>query len=632
MFFMKYLILLACVSNAVFSFQTSKTAIKIDKQFNKKISGSSFNCPFSSSDCKVDKQYSNFNGNCNNLKNSNYGKSETPFKRLLSAVYDDGVGSARSLAESGNALPNPRSVSTSLNNDKDGEEPLWSHIFATFGQFLTHDIAETSMSSTDESRPSCPCGSTDTSCLSIEVTEDAKGDLDTSCMEFVRSSGSFQNLDCSGDQREQLNLINSFIDASTVYGNSENENNELRAFTGGFLLTSDGVETEKPYLPSNEEVCSADGDDSVKCFHSGDDRTTENLGLTGIHTVFLREHNRIAAQLAVLNQNWDDEKLFFETRKIIIGILQHIVYDQYVPAVIGREIAASYGLTPTTDGSFYTGYNSSVNPQLTSEFATAAMRYGHSLISNHYHRYNTNNELIDEELSFSDINFKSEEAYNKDKGGIDSIVMGLINTLSAKVDLSIASDLQNKLMDTPGGDLFDLAAFNINRGRDHGLQPYAKYVEYCTGKKLESFDDLEALGVDEKKRGRLSRDYESVNDIDLWIGGLAEEPADDAEADTITGPTFTCIIGEQFRDLKNGDRFYYENAPDSEKGTENTAFTSEQLAEIKKITFSTLLCNNLDISEINYDVFFTKTGIRPENKVKTKCSEFEQMDLTKWQK
>ena len=128
----------------------------------------------------------------------------------------------------------------------------------------------------------------------------------------------------------------------------------------GFLLTSDGIETEKHYLPKTEDTCSANGDSTMKCFHSGDSRTSENLGLTGIHTVFVREHNRIAAQLAVLNKDWDDETLFYETRRIIIGILQHIVYDQYVPGVIGKEGSQTYGIVPTTDGSFYTGYDSEV--------------------------------------------------------------------------------------------------------------------------------------------------------------------------------------------------------------------------------------------------------------------------------
>ena len=64
----------------------------------------------------------------------------------------------------------------------------------------------------------------------------------------------------------------------------------------------------------------------------------------------------------------------------------------------------------------------------------------------------------------------------------------------------------------------------------------------------------------------------NVADIDLWIGGLAEIVT--GRGDVITSPTFTCIIGEQFRDLKYGDRFYYENAPNAALNTDKTAFTA----------------------------------------------------------
>ena len=63
----------------------------------------------------------------------------------------------------------------------------------------------------------------------------------------------------------------------------------------------------------------------------------------------------------------------------------------------------------------------------------------------------------------------------------------------------------------------------------------------------------------------------NVEDIDLWVGGLAEIVV--GEDDVLTGPTFTCLLGKQFSELKRGDRFYYENAPDRNKGTASTAFS-----------------------------------------------------------
>lgn len=128
----------------------------------------------------------------------------------------------------------------------------------------------------------------------------------------------------------------------------------------GLMLTSNGISSDKPYPPQSEDTCSKENDSKMKCFESGDTRTSENLGLTGIHTVFLREHNRIAAELAKVNPSWDDERLFKETRRIVIAILQHITYDQYIPGTIGKEGSEHYGLVPTTDNTYFTGYNSSV--------------------------------------------------------------------------------------------------------------------------------------------------------------------------------------------------------------------------------------------------------------------------------
>jgi len=85
--------------------------------------------------------------------------------------------------------------------------------------------------------------------------------------------------------------------------------------------------------------------------------------------------------------------------------------------------------------------------------------------------------------------------------------MGLINTLSGQFDLNLADDLQNRLQDTPGGNFIDLAAFNINRGRDHGLPGYTKYVSLCTGLTISAFSDLANLNWNTNNINRMSALY-----------------------------------------------------------------------------------------------------------------------------
>jgi hypothetical protein len=101
-----------------------------------------------------------------------------------------------------------------------------------FGQFLAHDM--TGQSATTDSvgaEIDCPCGSTDSSCMSVQMP--ANDSMRMSCMKFTRSSASFSNLNCDQSYREQLNLYSSYLDGSAIYGNSLEKSQQLRSLVGG---------------------------------------------------------------------------------------------------------------------------------------------------------------------------------------------------------------------------------------------------------------------------------------------------------------------------------------------------------------------------------------------------------------
>ena len=129
----------------------------------------------------------------------------------------------------------------------------------------------------------------------------------------------------------------------------------------------------------------------------------------------------------------------------------------------------------------------------------------------------------------------------------------------------------------------DLAAINIQRGRDHGLAPYNIWREQCGLKRLQTWEEL-ADAMDGDTAVRMKSVYEHVDDIDLFTGGMAEKPV----VGGIIGPTFACILGQQFLNLRRGDRFWYEN------GNHPGAFTPEQLQEIRKTSLSRIICDCLD--------------------------------------
>ena len=112
----------------------------------------------------------------------------------------------------------------------------------------------------------------------------------------------------------------------------------------------------------------------------------------------------------------------------------------------------------------------------------------------------------------------------------------------------------------------DLASLNIQRGRDHGLAPYNIWREQCGLRRFSRWEELEDV-MDKRTVARLENVYEHVDDIDLFPGGMAEKPV----VGGIVGPTFACVLGQQFLNLRKGDRFWYEN------GDHPGAFTKEQL-------------------------------------------------------
>ncbi len=148
----------------------------------------------------------------------------------------------------------------------------------------------------------------------------------------------------------------------------------------------------------------------MMCFKGGEDRTSENLGLTGIQVLFLREHNRIATELANINKNWNDDLVFYETRRIVIAMYQHIIYNEWLVSVLGKKFHEQNGFLPLKNG-FFNGYDRSVNPALYNEFAAAALRFGHSLVRNKLNRFDSKNQVIGATLNISNMIFLTDEAY-----------------------------------------------------------------------------------------------------------------------------------------------------------------------------------------------------------------------------
>lgn len=203
-------------------------------------------------------------------------------------------------------------------------------------------------------------------------------------------------------------------------------------------------------------------------------------------------------------------------------------------------------------------------------------------------------------------------------GNIDRILMGLGTQTCQKFDNLFSKQVSNHLFQSKT-EMFgmDLVALNIQRGRDHGLPGYNSYRALCGLPLASTFADLsDVIGQDIVDE--LQKVYEDVDDIDLFIGGVSERPI----GNSLVGPTFRCLIGDQFRRLREGDRFFYDSSSNAGK------LTLEQLAEIKKTSLARIHCDNGD----NVRSMQKKAFIKPstENPLESCDISIPLLDISTW--
>ncbi len=499
-------------------------------------------------------------GTGNNLLHPDFGSAGNPLLRMADIGYADGVS-----APAGESRKSPREISNilaaqeeSILNDAGASDFVWQ-----WGQFLDHDIDLTP----EADDPREPFN------IAVPVGDpffdpSFEGDKVILLNRSVHDGG-----DTRHSQRQQLTLITAFNDASNVYGSDEERAAALRTFEGGKLATSSGTHDGK-FLPFNTEGLPNAGGPDPKLFLAGDVRANEQIALTAMHTLFVREHNRLCDEIAAENPGLPDEEIFQRARKIVGAQMQVITFNEFLPLLLGADAIPPYA-----------GYDSRVNPGISNEFSTAAYRFGHSLLSPTLLRVNMpGNELVP--TSLKDAFFNPRLIHKG--GGISSVLRGLARQQAQEVDTKVVDGVRNFLFGEPGEGGFDLASLNIQRGRDHGLAPYNSVRKAFGLKRVRRFSDVTS---DPILQALLEGAYDSVGDIDLWVAGLAE----DHVAGALVGETFYTIITDQFIRLRDGDRFWYQNDP---------FFTSDLMEEVETTTLADIIRRNTRIKdELEDDVF-----------------------------
>jgi peroxidase len=508
-------------------------------------------------------------GNNPNPLNSTWGSAGVDLLRHALTTYADGFSAPSA------GRPNPRDISNAIvdqgSADIISKNGLSAMSYA-WGQFIDHDMDLTVAAS-----PADP--------FNITVTGDdyfpAGSTISLNRSNYDTSTG-------TTNARQQINSITAFIDGSMIYGSDTVTADKLRTHSGGQLKTSAGN-----LLPYNNAATFPTGtlpmandshlvpDDQL--FAAGDVRANENIELTSLQTIFVREHNRVANALHQAHPSWSDEDLYQGARAWVIGEIEAITYNQWLPTLLGPA-----GLQP------YRGYKSNVNPGIANEFSTAGFRLGHSMLGDDVEFIGNTGLEVADPVALSQAFFNPPLLV---ANGVDPILKYLSSDPSSEIDSTIVNSLRNFLFGPPGAGGMDLASLNIQRGRDHGLADYNSARVAYGLPAISSFNQITSDATLAQKLRDVygtTNGVDNVNNIDLWVGMLAEDHIRGGN----TGPLVARILVDQFTRLRDGDSFWYERT-----------FSGSALNQLRNTTLADVIRRNTNLTNLQDNVFAFKASI-----------------------
>ncbi|KAI9197323.1 heme peroxidase [Polychytrium aggregatum] len=546
-----------------------------------------------------------YSGSNNNPDSPALGTPGNPYLNVLPAQFLQG-------------LPDPRLVSNGVQTGtqpkptffgyQDQEEPLSRaqvNLFETwFGQFINHDLEDDALT---PGRPGL-----------ISVANISNDPLFKPSADNPWNPGHSTSLFSSSSVTRLVNGVptpinngNSFLDLSTIYGLDPATNTKLRVGTDGLLLTGNytgdggaynplvGNITTYNLAPSTAQtglLTSSNGAITPPGLFpqdiqvGGDSRAVENVALALLHSFWIREHNSVAkAVKQVLNGRLvsaSDETIFQIARAITISEYQYVIFNEYVPTIIGKPLP------------FYNGYNKSVDPTTSNLFAGAIYRYGHSTVRDYdivdvcthqpIYMFNATSTLPQIQKSFFGTKVNVTDgmiatrfpfggqivvlgsgrdvmtpaarylalASGSSGDGFANIFSSLILSRQAETDTIIHNALRNSIA-------LDLFSTDILRSRLDGLPSYtavrARYgpSDLLTAPEcVKSISSVACFQLITPSNPSLAQSlqslYTNVTSIDALVGALAEERGPNTDLPL----TIANYLAEEFVRKRDGDRFY----------------------------------------------------------------------------
>lgn len=586
--------------------------------------------------CDRDAAYRTADGRCAHLHRPDLGKNETVFMRRdhINRLPDrTDVISGTDFEALG--LPAPRTISNTLaqfHPNTPNPHGL-SNLFVIMGQFIAHDFADLEVDLGDfpvtgdshDARTGAfpgmlyPAGDPGILDYDLAVAQGITVDGEV----YISVQASLCHPSANGDC-EFINRVTHHLDGSNIYGSDETQTAGLRTFEDGLLKTASydiPIFGAPPFVPpvhlDDMPVTYADGcnnlrkvltllqgvpDSLVTCV--GDSRGHENVMLTAVHVIWMREHNRRARALAAAHPDWDDEALFQEARRWTIAHYHHVIYEQWLPALLGSQADA---VRP------HQGYRRNADPRADLAFTTAAFRIGHTMVPEFVV---PRDECLDSTIAapppFNALPFAGGTGGPFDIFRLLGLTVGIdpvIRDMALSTAFDIDPKVEDSIRDIPGSSVtFDTLATNINRGRMNGIASYTQLrfvyrqgtdrlvygTEGCEWwRRIDGQPDPIACftritGADRLDVAEaLQALYGEAHLIDAWPGLMSEARPDGS----LLGATAAAVIGDQFTRFRDSDRFYY-----------TLDFDGADRAEIEATTLRDIVLRNTAIELLPPDL------------------------------
>ncbi|XP_023175149.2 chorion peroxidase [Drosophila hydei] len=464
-------------------------------------------------------------------------------------------------------------------------------VLVQFSQFVEHDMSKTVSQSMSNGYPIECCNRNQNNLqprfhhpLCAPILYNDKNNW-PNCLNYVRSALAVGER-CNFGSAEQLNQATGNLDLSQLYGFTDAAERKMRTLTNGALKSS--LHGKLLPMTSDDEdhrFCAWNNSANVTtCFIAGDSRVNSSPLSILVYTIFMRNHNRIAAELLSRHKTWTDEQLYQAAKAVNIDIYRRVIMREWLPEVLGQKTAADVLATPPVAADERLS-------EVSNEFAVAAIRFYLSMLPNALHNLasdnkvgSSNNNILPLTNIFELQNeiYKPQLQYTSKK--LSEILQSLLHERAMKMDAFYVGAIVWHEPTKPTHA--DVLAFDIQRGRDHGLQPYYKYLEACGNKKnIAGWSDFEAV-MPKKIVDKLRNVYQRWRDVDLLIGGISEQPVDGT-----VGPTFKCILAEQFSKI-------HQRQQQRQLPTDDSL-----LRAYSAINGTKLLCLNSDMVSVPQNIF-----------------------------